>query len=191
MIETGPSSGNWSQLSFSSLPPVGPREPGSWVSGGPRAQYLAHAVVFEEGQEADVAARGDAFEERDVPVPGIELNHVVEDIGHGFPGQEQIDKFLLMRERGKACQGEMGNKRKRAEKEGRKQGGRETEIRGAVASAFPQPSGEPPTLLSHVTLGTHQSLLHKHSLGANCAQDPVCGLAGGGVRVPLEGKSGS
>lgn len=79
--------------------------------------------MFKERQEANVAARGDAFEERDVPVARVQLDHIIENIGHGFPRQEQIDKFLLMRERGKACQGEMGNKRKWVEKEGRKQGG--------------------------------------------------------------------
>ena len=75
---------------------------------------------LKEGQEAYVAACGDAFEKCDVPIPRIQLHHVVENVGHGLPGQEQIDKFLLMRERGKACQGEAGNKRKREEKEGRK-----------------------------------------------------------------------
>lgn len=56
--------------------------------------------MLEEGQEADVAAGGDAFEERDVPVPGVQLHHVVEGVGRGFPRQEQIDEFLSMRERG-------------------------------------------------------------------------------------------
>lgn len=121
---------------------MGPQELGSWVSG-PRALrgYLAHVVVLKEGQEAYVTACGDAFEERDVPVPRIQLHHVVENIGHGLPGQEQIDKFLLMRERGKACQGEAGNKRKREEKEGRKQGKREPNIRGAASSTPPSPLG--------------------------------------------------
>lgn len=54
--------------------------------------------MLKEGQEAHVAAGSNAFEERDVPVPGVQLQHVIENIGHGFPGQEQIDKFLLMRE---------------------------------------------------------------------------------------------
>lgn len=97
--------------------------------------------MLKEGQEAYVTACGDAFEERDVPVPRIQLHHVVENIGHSLPGQEQIDKFLLVRERGKACQGEAGNKRKREEKEGRKQGEREPDIRGAAPSTPLSPPG--------------------------------------------------
>lgn len=50
--------------------------------------------MLKEGQEAYVAACGDAFEKCDVPVPRIQLHHVVENVGHGLPGQEQIDKFL-------------------------------------------------------------------------------------------------
>lgn len=59
---------------------VRPGGPGPSVSGDPRSRYLAHIVVLEERQEADVAAGGNAFEEHDIPIPGIQLHDVIENI---------------------------------------------------------------------------------------------------------------
>lgn len=142
MIETRPRSRDLESALL--LLPPSCRSPGAgpWVSGRLSARgYLAHVVVLKERQEAYVAACGDAFEKCDVPIPRIQLHHVVENIGHGLPpGQEQIDKFLLMRERGKACQGEAGNKRKGGE--GRKSKENESpDIRGAAPSLPPSPRG--------------------------------------------------
>lgn len=124
---------------------MGPGEPGPSLSGDLCSRYLAHVVVLEERQEANITACSNALEECDVPVPRIQLHDIVEHIRHGFPSQEQVDKFLLMRERGKACQGDTRSKKKRVEKEG-KQGGREPESRGAVTCPT-GPQRTLPTLL--------------------------------------------
>lgn len=101
---------------------MGPGELGPLGSGDLRPRYLAHIVVLKERQEANVAAGSDAFEQHDIPTPGIQLHYIVENIRHGFPGQEQVDEFLGVRERGTGLS--------RGDQEQKEKGGGGRKIRG-------------------------------------------------------------
>lgn len=149
--------------------------------------------MLEEGQEADVAAGGDALEQRDVPVPGVQLHHVVKGVGRGFPRQQQVDELLWVRERGGSCQGGAGAEETGGA--GRRAGGGDPEIAGESPKSRAlglrrshERWGKLPALLIEVTPGA-RSLYAESIRQAPVCTGPCPEALGAGVLQA--GKSGS
>lgn len=51
--------------------------------------------MLKQGQQTNVTATGDAFQNGDVAIPRVQLDHIVENIGHGFASQKQVHQFLF------------------------------------------------------------------------------------------------
>lgn len=64
-------------------------KPGEWKA------YLTDIIVLKQGQQTNVTATGDAFQNGDIAIPRVQLYHIVENIGHSFASQKQVHQFLF------------------------------------------------------------------------------------------------
>lgn len=51
--------------------------------------------MLKEGQQTNITATRDAFQNGDVAIPRVQLYHIVENIGHSFASQKQVHQFLF------------------------------------------------------------------------------------------------
>lgn len=51
--------------------------------------------MLKQGQQANVTATRDAFQNGDIAIPRVQLYHIVKNIGHSFASQKQVHQFLF------------------------------------------------------------------------------------------------